>query len=443
MSLTGMQIFKYLPAAKKTQDTNCKACGCPTCMAYALKLAKQQADIEKCPHVPQELKEKFAESSKIQQHVIKLSETLVTGGETVMHRHDKTFVNRTVIAIELDADDRDFEKKLKRITDFQIERIGETFKVDAIYLTGGQNACDESPSANCRNSSAQCRVSPPRAKAAALIDNAGMAVIDENGGLYGTPDEYAIVRGNTLKELEEASKRALESGVKRLLLEPSYFDNGVSPSQKPFAVLAQELVQIRKSAIIDRYEPFTHPVIVRMPENSDLTQVCAQASAMICKYANVIVLKEFDEALVSTLFTLRQNIYTNPQKPLQVEAKVYEFNEPDENSPILLTTNFALTYFAVAGELESLPFGSYLVVTPSDGMSVLTAWSADKFTAELVARSVKDYGLLEKVKTRKIIIPGLLSHMREELQDAMPEWQIITGTIEAYRIPEFLKTTQD
>lgn len=434
MSLTGMQIFKYLPAAKKAQGTNCKACGSPTCMAYALKLAKQQADIEKCPHVPVELKEKFAESSKIQQHVIKLSETLVTGGETVMHRHDKTFVNRTVIAIELDANDKDFEKKLKRITDFQIERIGETFKIDAIYLTGGQTAS---------------------AKAAALVDNAGMALIEQNGGLYGTPDEYAIVRGNSLQELEEASKKALESGVKRLLLEPVLCTDGTDDStpdggdygaacaQKPFEALVHELIQLRKSAIIDRYEPFTYPVLVRMPKNPDLAQVCAQASVLICKYANVIVLKEFDEALVSTLFTLRQNIYTNPQKPLQVEAKVYEFNEPDENSPILLTTNFALTYFAVAGELESLPFGSYLVVTPSDGMSVLTAWSADKFTAELVARSVKDYGLLQKVKTRKIIIPGLLSHMREELQDAMPDWQIITGTIEACRIPEFLKTVQD
>ena len=139
------------------------------------------------------------------------------------------------------------------------------------------------------------------------------------------------------------------------------------------------------------------------------------------------------------MMTLRQNIYTNPQKPLQVEAKVYEFNEPDENSPILLTTNFALTYFAVAGELESLPFGSYLVVTPSDGMSVLTAWSADKFTAELVAKSVKEFGLAQKVNTRSIIIPGLLSHMQDELQEAMPEWKIVVGTIEACQIPEFLK----
>ena len=126
-----------------------------------------------------------------------------------------------------------------------------------------------------------------------------------------------------------------------------------------------------------------------------------------------------------------------------MEAKVYEFNDPDKNSPVLLTTNFALTYFAVAGELESLPFGSYLVVTPSDGMSVLTAWSADKFTAELVAKSVKEFGLAQKVNTRSIIIPGLLSHMQDELQEAMPEWKIVVGTIEACQIPEFLKQQED
>ena len=178
--------------------------------------------------------------------------------------------------------------------------------------------------------------------------------------------------------------------------------------------------------------------MVEIPENEDLLKTCAIASSLICRYANIIVLNKFDEALLSTLMTLRQNIYTNPQKPLQVESKIYEFNEPNRNAPILLTTNFALTYFAVAGELESLPFGSYLVVTPSDGMSVLTAWSADKFTAELVAKSIKDFDLERKVETRKIIIPGLLNHMKEELEEVLPNWEIIVGTVEACQIPNFL-----
>lgn len=404
MELTGLQIFKYLPGAKKAEGTNCKQCGCPTCMAYALKLAKKQADIEKCPHVPDELKEKFSESSKIQQHEIKLSENVVVGGETVMFRHDKTFVNRTAIAIELDSDDKDFDKKLERIKSFEIERIGEIFKVDAIYLTGKN-------------------IDSVRPK----IENAGIAVISDK-------EDFAIISGKNIDELDKKSSELIAQGKKDIILELEY-------GNKTVQKVVEQLTYLRRAAILKRHEPLTYPVMVRVPENLDLLQACAVSSLLLCRYANIIVLKNYDEALLSTLFTLRQNIYTNPQKPLQVEAKVYEFNEPDRNSPVMLTTNFALTYFAVAAELESLPFGSYLVVTPSDGMSVLTAWSADKFTTELVAKSVKDFGLAQKTDTRKIIIPGLLSHMRDELQEAMPEWEIITGTIEACQIPEFLNSS--
>lgn len=404
MELTGLQIFKYLPGAKKAEGTNCKQCGCPTCMAYALKLAKKQADIEKCPHVPDELKEKFSESSKIQQHEIKLSENVVVGGETVMFRHDKTFVNRTAIAIELDSDDKDFDAKLGRIKSFEIERIGEIFKVDAIYLTGKN-------------------IDSVRPK----IENAGIAVISNK-------EDFSIISGKNIDELDKKSTELIAQGKKDIILELEY-------GNKTVQKVVEQLTYLRRAAILKRHEPLTYPVMVRVPEALDLLQACAVSSLLLCRYANIIVLKNYDEALLSTLFTLRQNIYTNPQKPLQVEAKVYEFNEPDKNAPILLTTNFALTYFAVAAELESLPFGSYLVVTPSDGMSVLTAWSADKFTTELVAKSVKDFGLAQKTDTRKIIIPGLLSHMRDELQEAMPEWEIVTGTIEACQIPEFLNSS--
>lgn len=402
MELTGLQIFKYLPGAKKAEGTNCKQCGCPTCMAFALKLAKKQVDIEKCPYVPEELKEKFGEAAKIQQHEIKLSQNLVTGGETVMFRHDKTFVNRTVIAVALDCGDKDFDKKLEQIKNYEIERIGEIFKVDALYLTG--------------------KVTPEHCK---KVTEAGLAVISEN-------ENYSIVSSGSIEQLVEKSQQALNNGVKNILLELEYSSKSVSD-------VVEELTYIRRAAILKRFEPLTYPVMVRLPQNMDNLQACAAASLLICRYASIVVLNDFDEALLSTLMTLRQNIYTNPQKPLQVEAKVYEFNDPDKNSPVLLTTNFALTYFAVAGELESLPFGSYLVVTPSDGMSVLTAWSADKFTAELVAKSVKEFGLAQKVNTRSIIIPGLLSHMQDELQEAMPEWKIVVGTIEACQIPEFLK----
>lgn len=443
--LTGMQIFKYLPAAKKAEGANCKKCGFPTCMAFALKLAKKQADIEKCDFVPDELKEKFCEASKIQQHVVKLgcnseNTAILTGGETVMFRHDKTFVNRTVIAIALDTDAEDFEEKVQKIKAYGIERIGEKFNIDAVLLSGSRAS-----------------------EAKATFEQAGIAVLSRD----------LFVTGENIEQIEEksAALTALKGAEQERILELEYGNvsqacntrrkgtergEGIfcgktiehrrdaecfcgKTKEKSVAEVIEQLTLIRRAAILKRHEPLTWSVLVQLPKDLDPISACAVASLLVCRYAGIIVLNDFNEALLSTLFTLRQNIYTNPQKPLQVEAKVYEFNEPSKDSPVLLTTNFALTYFAVAGELEALPFGSYLVVTPSDGMSVLTAWSADKFTADLVAKSIRDYDLANKVNTRSIIIPGLLSHMKVELEEALPEWEIVVGTIEACRIPEFLK----
>lgn len=398
MELTGLQIFKYLPAAKKAEGTNCKQCGCPTCMAFALKLAKKQADVMSCPYMPEELKEKISEATKTQQHEIKLSKTLITGGEKVMFRHDKTFINKTVVAIALNTNDKNFTEKIEKIKNYSVERIGEKFKVDAIYLSG--EISDE-----LRNE----------------LNLHNIAIISEK-------ENYTIVSGENIQELENKSQKVLSEGAKDIVLKLEYTQDTI-----------EQLTYIRRAAILNRYEPLTYPVMVEIPDSYDILKTCAIASLLICRYANIVVLNNFDEALLATIMTLRQNIYTNPQKPLQVEAKIYEFNDPDKNAPILLTTNFALTYFAVANELEALPFGSYLVVTPSDGMSVLTAWSADKFTAELVAKSIKEFELAQKTNTRKIIIPGLLNHMQQELQEVLPEWEIVIGTVEACQIPEFLR----
>lgn len=404
MGLSAMQIFKHLPAATKCPATNCMACGCKTCMAFAIKLAAKKIDINSCPHVPNELRELALFENKVQQHAVQFLPNRAAGGETVMHRHEKTFVNPTIIACELNPKDHDFSDKLARVQAFRYKRVGQECGVDAVFF-------EDSP------------VVEPQ-----LSDSSRTAVITRNNA------QYTIISGRTPREIAQKAQHALDNGKKSLILE-------LDIQGKTIPEMVEELTQIRRRAIIDRDAPYTHPVMVKLPYNlRDLNQVCAIASALICKYANIIVLQDFDEALLSSLFALRQSIFTNPQKPLQVEAGIYGFNEPGRHAPVLLTTNFALTYFAVANELESLPFGSYLVVTPSDGMSVLTAWSADKFTAELVARSIRNYRLCDKVDTRKIIIPGLLSHMQKELQDALPDWEIVTGTIEACRIPEFLKS---
>lgn len=375
MDLSGLQIFKYLPAAKKAEHTNCKECGCPTCMAFAIKLAQKQVPYDRCKYMPKDLKQLCIKNMKTPQKTLNI-DGLKIGGENVMYRHEKTFVNKTAFAIVLDCKAKDFEEKLNQIRNFQITRVNETMRIDLVIL---------------RNA--------------------------DNYKITNLCDETVYIKE---KDFEKLSLIKI---------------NG-----EDFGKTSAELVEIRKKAVIDRNEKFCNPVCVYLKHTEDLSCLCAKAGYYLCKYANMIVFEDFEESMFAALMTLRQNIFTDPQKPMQVEAKVYEFNNPDENSIVFMTTNFALTFYAVANELESLNIPSYLIVTPAEGMSVLTAWSAEKFTAEMVKKTLEKFDFKNKVKTRKIIIPGLLAHMKEELEEELEGFEIIVGTIEAYTISDFVKS---
>ncbi len=380
MELSGLQIFKYLPAAKKSENSNCKKCGCPTCMAFALKLAKGSVPIESCPEIPEELKEIFEKSRKAAQKTVEINGTKI-GGENVLFRHEKTFLNPTALCVLLDCEAADFEEKFRRVSDFEISILNKPRKVDLVIL---------------KNS---------------------------NGKIY--PNTL------TIEEFEKLPIKII-------------FD-------EEFSKTAKDLKFIREKAIKEKDENFSNPVCVHFApacreekeRTPHLNDICAKAAFYICKYANALIFEDFDEALFATLMTLRENIFTDPQKPLKVESKIYEFNEVDENSLIFLTTNFALTFFAVANELESLKRSSYLIVTPADGMSVLTAWSAEKFTAKMVVQTLKKHDLASRVKNRKIIIPGLLAHMQKEIQAEIDAanlgFDIVIGTIDACDIADFVK----
>ena len=373
MELSGLQIFKYLPAAKKAEHSNCKECGCPTCMAFALKLAKKQIELSKCSYAPDELKEFFEINSKQPQKTVEIN-GLKIGGENVLYRHEKTFVNRTAIAVIVDLKDNDWQKKLERLTSFEITRVSETMKIDLVIL--------------------------------------------KNNTSNFVPSGINFINYEDFERL------------------PFIF------LEDDFSNTKEKLIKIRTKAILEKDETCSHPVCVRMKTTDELSQ-CARAAYYLCKYANILVFENFNEAMISSLMTLRQNIFTDPQKPLQVESKIYEFNNPDENSLIFMTTNFALTFFAVANELEGLNVPSYLIVTPADGMSVLTAWSAEKFTAKMVANTLKKWDFANRVKNRKIIIPGLLAHMKEELEEEIKDFEIVVGTVEAYAIGDFVKEFQN
>lgn len=371
MEMTGLQIFKFLPAAKKEEHSNCKECGCPTCMAFALKLAKKNIDIEKCPYIKDELKEKYAHSVKHAQETVEFC-GLKIGGENVLYRHEKTFINRTVFAVLVDCANRDYLEKINRINAFEIKGVNENFKVDLIILKN-----------------------------------------------FNGENIHSTVPTITQEEFEDLP-------ITNII--DSDFQN-----------TKNLLITTRQKAILEKDENFSSPMCVWITKNDNLINICARASYYICKYANMIVFEDFDESLFSTIVRLRQNIYTDPQKPLQVESDLYKFNNPSENSIIFVTTNFALTFFAVANELESLNIPSYLIVIPADGMSVLTAWSAEKFTANIVSKTLEKLNIREQIKTRQIIIPGLLAHTKDELQEIIPDFDFVVGTIEASAIREFVK----
>ena len=376
MEMTGLQIFKYMPAAKKLEHTNCKECGCPTCMVYSLKLAKQQIELDKCPYVCEELRQIYCQSLKHPQNTVQIGD-LKIGGENVLYRHEKTFINHTTLAVMVDCSKPDYEQKLKKICEFEYTHVGETFGVDLVILKNAQNKTNVSLRADRRSNPVIINLLQLR--------TSGLNIIEEQD--FQTTKDY--------------------------------------------------LIETRRRAILDKDENSSAPVCVVM-KNDDIYSQCARAGFYLCKYANMLIFQEFDADLFSTLITLRHNIFTDPQKTLQVDSGLYKYNNPDENSIIFMTTNFALTYFAVANELENLDIPSYLIIVPADGMSVLTAWSAQTFTPEIVSKFLEELDIKNKIKTRRIIIPGLVSDMIEELNAQCPDFEFVEGTKDASDIGVFV-----
>lgn len=442
MALSGIQIFKFLPGGKKMPEANCKECGCSTCMAFAMKLAKNDIDMNLCPHLDEELKAIFvAENRKPQQPVTfgHSPNELVMGDENVMFRHDKTFVNQTVFAIRLSSTDKEFDKKLSEIRDFSIDRVGETFKVDAVALFDGNKNFKESALAIAALEIPLILITDNYENMVEVLDDTNIknplvylknATIEQLKKLNKEYSCPVVVSADKPEQLAVISQQLLEKGVKDIVLRLE---------QNADSKIIEPLTMIRRSAIEQKYEPLGFPVMVEVDNTGNIALDTVKSSALVCKYTNLLVFDELYTALMTTLITLRQNIYTDPQKPLQVEPKLYEINEPQGDSPVFVTTNFALTYFSVVNELENISKGSYLIITDSDGMSVLTAWSASKFTGEIIAKSVKAAEISKKISHNNLIIPGFASDLLEEIKEELPEFNIICGPNEATDLPAFVK----
>ena len=447
--LTGLQIFKHLPGGKKEAEANCKKCGFPTCMAFAMKLAKGETSIDKCEYVTDELKALFEESSQLQQQEVVFGSPqnqAKTGNETVMFRHDKKFVNQTCLAIKINSSDKNFDEKLDKIINYSVERVGEDLKATAAAIFDTDGSFEEKAGKALNIGVPVILSSSSIEKISSILENSGEnkpLVFIENANieqLIKISEKYAVpfvIFADSVEELVKISSVAAEKDIKNVVL------NLKNQSQQN---LVENLTYIRRSAIEDKFKPLGYPVLITMDDINGLSDNPVEqsiwVSVLLCKYANIILLNDFDEAVVYALLTLRQNIYTDPEKPLQIDAKVYPVGEPDENSPVIVTTNFALTYFTVVGEIEASNIPAYLVITPSDGMSVLTAWSADKFNGEIIAKAFKEFDVNSLVNHRKVIIPGYVSSLKEEIEDEMPDWEVVIGANEATDIVDFLRAYQ-
>lgn len=446
MALTGLDIYKLLP------KTNCAKCGVPTCLAFAMKLASGAATLDTCPDVSEEAKAALSSAAAPPMRKVTIGtgdNAISVGEELVMFRHEKTFVNSPALGLYLsdEMDEGTVDTKLQEAVDSKFDRIGQTLRGHVIAV---DNKSGDESKYLALIEKAKAKVGYPLILMVADADIAGKAlekVAADKPLLYAaTKDNYEVfaelankhavslvVKAENLDDLADLSNKVSAAGVKDIILDPG--------SRVP-GETHKNLVQLRRAALKQKFKDFGYPVIVFPNEESEDDELmeAMYAAVYISKYGNIIMLSGFEPWKVMSLATLIQNVYTDPQRPMQVEEGVYPIGNPSGESPVMLTTNFSLTYFIVTGEVESSKVDSWLCVMGAEGMSVLTAWAAGKFTPEKIAAFIKKSGIDEKVGHNKLIIPGYVAQISGELAEELPEWEVQVGVREAGDIGAYLRS---
>ncbi len=444
MGLTGIQIFKLLP------KTNCGECGVPTCLAFAMNLASGKAELDACPYVSDEASEQLAEASAPPIRPVAIGaggRAFKTGGETVMFRHEKTFYNPTGLAamIASDMDSEALDKKLKEWNALQYERVGLNLRPELVALRdrdGDASAFAAVAKKIAEESefglilmSEQVEAIKEAAEATAfkkpLLYAATADNVEEMGNLAKDMGLPLAVKADSVEDLTPLTDKLTEMGLKDLVL-----DSGSREMKQLF----EDQVVIRRAPLKAGNRSLGFPTITfpcEMAGNLDMETVIA--SMLIAKYAGIVVLSDFKGEGLFPLLLERLNIFTDPQRPMTVTQGIYEIGGPDENSPVLVTTNFSLTYFIVSGEIEGSRVPSWLLIMDTEGLSVMTAWAAGKFAGDAVAVFVKKCGIADKVAHKKIIIPGYAAAISGEMEEDLPEWEILIGPRDASLIPKLLK----
>lgn len=440
MALSGIEIFKLLP------KTNCKECGFPTCLAFAMQLASFKTEIEKCPYVGGETKEIISSSQAPPIRKVIIGEDFRIGEETVLFRHEKTFVNPPGIALLIkDTEDKKrWEEKIDSFNALTFERIGLNLKAHLLFLENASqvaskfkelvlfadkdnNRCLCLSSENLDSLTCAIEITKQKRPLIYAANSSNLEKIAHIAKAYNLP---IVAKGDGLEDLASLTERLSSYGIKDIVLDSN-------PKTIQEALYHQ--IAIRRQAL-NLFRPFGFPTIVfpcRLTD--DIMKATLYASIFIMKYAGIIVLEELKGESLFPLLVLSLNIYTDPQRPMAIEEKVYEINKPNEKSPVCITTNFSLTYFIVSSEIETSNVPTHLMIMDTGGLSTLTSWSAGKFNGPLIATFVKKSKIEERISHKKLIIPGYVASIKGEIEEELKDWEVVVGPREASDIPIFLQ----
>jgi acetyl-CoA decarbonylase/synthase complex subunit gamma len=445
MPLTGIEIFKLLP------KTNCKECGDPTCLAFAMKLAAAKAELSACPYVSAEAKAKLSEAAAPPILPVTIgvgNRALKVGGETVMFRHEKRFENPPGFALLISdsMDDAEINSRLGRFNELQYERIGLILRGNLVAVKADSgdgtkfaavvSKVKQGTDAGLILMSANADVLVAGLKLCAdrkpLLYAATEENLDKMADLAKANSCPLAVKASTLEKLAELTTKLNNAGVKDMVI-----DSGSRTMRQAL----EDQVIIRSAALAKKFRPLGFPTIVFPGEmTNDPMREALIASIFVAKYGGIIVLSDFQGESLFPLLVERLNIYTDPQRPLATTEGIYPIGEPNESSPVLITSNFSLTYFIVSGEVETSRVPSWLLVKDTEGLSVVTAWAAGKFVADTIAPFVKKCGIADKVKHHKLVIPGAAAAESGGLEEELSSWEILVGPREGSNIPAYLKT---
>jgi len=441
MALTGLDIYKRLP------KENCKECGLPTCLAFAMKVASGQAGLDDCPRLSDEQRAELGDASAPPQRLVKIGadgQTIEVGQETVLFRHDEKFHHPTAVALRVSdaGDEQAIRKACAAFKELEFTRVGETLTPQMVALDNESASADKMLAAaqvikddlgvpmvlmSEKIDALSAAATGPLAGARPVLYCTGDASVDDLADLATKADAPLCVSGG----LEAVAERVEALGAKDVK------DVLISAGSVGAAETLVFLTQSRRAALNKKFRPLGCPVLT-VAGGQDAVAAAMDACAQVCKYAAVVVCDVWEPHLVLPILTARQNIYTDPQKPVQVEPRIYEIGEVTADSPLLVTTNFSLSYYSVESEVEASRVPCRILAVDTEGTSVLTAWAADKFNPETITEAIKGAGVEEKLQHHKVVIPGHVAVIAASLADESG-WQVLVGPKDATGIGPYLK----